>query len=174
MHIGIRMPLMPKPITREQLSCENCGESFEAHAYRADKAKYCSRECYREHRFRKEGACPSCGGAPPRGRRFCSRECWAGHWNRREGERYESRKAKYKARQQAIIAALGGKCIECGISDLRVLEIDHIDPAIKQRPKHRQYPLNVRVVLWEKEMGNLQVLCANCHRIKTHEQTWAR
>lgn len=70
--------------------------------------------------------------------------------------------------------ALGNKCVKCGIDDPRVLDVDHIDPSKKTRPKHRNYPTAIRVALWERETDNLQLLCANCHRVKTHEQSWSR
>lgn len=163
---------MPKPVTRRQLKCLSCEKGFEAHAHRADKARYCSRECYREHRFRKESRCPTCGKKPPAGRRFCTTDCQRGHWNRREGERYERRRLGYWTRKLALVSALGGKCLHCGISDPRVLDIDHIDASKKNKPAHRGYPTPIRLTLWAKEMGNLQLLCANCHRIKTHKETW--
>jgi hypothetical protein len=53
-----------------------------------------------------------------------------------------------------------------------VLDLDHIDAAKKNKPAHRKYPTPIRIKLWEKEMGNLQILCANCHRIKTHDTHW--
>ena len=163
---------MSRNQSRAKKNCLSCGEAFDVHAYRVDAAKYCSRECYREHRFRKEGECPTCGAAPPRGQRFCSKECWRGHWQRREGERYEKRRLSYWKRKLAIVAELGGKCLKCGNDDPRVLDIDHIDPEKKNRPAHRKYPMGIRVVLWRGEMGNLQLLCANCHRIKTHAEHW--
>ena len=165
---------MPKPVTRVRLKCLSCRKAFEAHAYRSDEAKYCSRECYREHRFRTGKTCPACGSKPPRGRRFCSEECWRNHWKDFEGKRYQTRKAGYAARRLAIVQALGGKCLRCGINDHRVLDIDHIERKKKLKPKHRSYPTPVRLALWEQEMQifedgshNLQVLCANCHRLKT-------
>lgn len=87
----------------------------------------------------------------------------------REPERYLRRKARYDAQQREIIASLGGRCARCDITDPRVLEIDHIDGSKKLRPPHRNYSTPVRVKLWAREMDNLQVLCANCHRIKTWE-----
>jgi len=164
-----RYSIMPKPITRVQLKCQSCQKAFEVHAHRAHKAKYCSRACYREARFRTSEKCPCCGKPAPTGRRFCSTKCWKGFWARYEGRRYQKRKAGYNARQRAIIDGLGGKCKRCGQADPRCLDIDHIDSTKKLRPKHRQYPTSIRIKLWEREMDNLQVLCANCHRIKTWE-----
>jgi 5-methylcytosine-specific restriction endonuclease McrA len=160
---------MTKPIPRSRIKCLSCEREFDVHAYRAHKARYCSRECYREHRFRDAADCPACGKKAPPGQRFCGADCRRDYWAEREPERYQKRSAGYRAKQREIIATLGGRCIRCGNNDPRVLEIDHIDGAKKLRPPHRFYSTPVRVNLWAREMGNLQVLCANCHRIKTWE-----
>lgn len=67
---------------------------------------------------------------------------------------------------------MGGACVKCGNNDPRVLDLDHIKPSEKDRAAHGKYPTYIRWRLWEKERDNLQILCANCHRIKTHEETW--
>jgi 5-methylcytosine-specific restriction endonuclease McrA len=61
-------------------------------------------------------------------------------------------------------------CSRCGITDSRVLEFDHMDPATKS------FGINngIRNSLhWERileEIEKCQILCANCHRIRTAEQ----
>ena len=59
-------------------------------------------------------------------------------------------------------------CLHCGIKDWRVLDLDHRDPSAKT--------MNVGKAITNKGMETLKneirkcdVLCANCHRIKTHE-----
>ena len=68
---------------------------------------------------------------------------------------------------------LGGfKCVSCGISDRRVLQIDHIsgirlsrnDP--RQRHVDQMYRDIVKGKLTKKD---LQILCANCNWIKRFE-----
>jgi hypothetical protein len=64
-------------------------------------------------------------------------------------------------------------CSRCGINDIRVLEFDHVDPSTKSfsiaRAMHD-------IVSWDKliaEIQKCQILCANCHKIKTaEEQSW--
>ena len=65
---------------------------------------------------------------------------------------------------------LGGQyCKHCGFNDYRVLQIDHI------YGNGQDMPLNVKgIILYYLENPNiareeLQVLCANCHRIKSLE-----
>lgn len=71
---------------------------------------------------------------------------------------------------------LGGKCQNCGISDSRVLDFDHIDPASKEMLISQRYNLPIGVL--EEEVRKCQLLCANCHRIKTFESggydSWKR
>jgi hypothetical protein len=55
-------------------------------------------------------------------------------------------------------------CTDCGISDPRVLEFDHI------RDKERNIADMVKGHSWstiEKEIAKCEIVCANCHRIRT-------
>lgn len=69
---------------------------------------------------------------------------------------------KYRA---AALDALGGCCMECGNDDPRVLEIDHADGSGGQDRKRRSKVSILRSVVTNH--SDYQLLCANCHRIKT-------
>lgn len=59
------------------------------------------------------------------------------------------------------------KCVDCGIDDIRVLELDH------QRDKEFNVSQKAGILSWEslkKEIDKCEVVCANCHRIRTAEQ----
>ncbi len=69
-----------------------------------------------------------------------------------------------------LMEILGGQfCKNCGFNDERVLQIDHIFG------NGQDMPLTVKgIILYYLENPNiareeLQVLCANCHRIKSLE-----
>jgi hypothetical protein len=47
------------------------------------------------------------------------------------------------------------------------LDFDHLDPATKKRDIAKMHTTNVSTLLLE--IKKCQVLCANCHRIKTHD-----
>jgi len=70
-----------------------------------------------------------------------------------------------------VIQFLGGACIECGYSsDIRALQLDHIhnDGYEDRRKKGRAGKVyRYYVDRLEEAKVNLQVLCANCHSIKT-------
>ena len=67
---------------------------------------------------------------------------------------------------------LANPCIDCGETDLIVLEFDHLDPLTKTA--------NISEMMssytWKrirKEIDKCEVRCANCHRIKTaHQFGW--
>jgi hypothetical protein len=67
------------------------------------------------------------------------------------------------------------KCEDCGISDIRVLEFDHMDATNKSFGISRgvDYTKN-----WEElllEIKKCRILCANCHKIHTaKQQKWYR
>ncbi|CAN5395781.1 hypothetical protein BH10PAT3_BH10PAT3_3910 [soil metagenome] len=61
-------------------------------------------------------------------------------------------------------------CVECGINDVRVLDFDHIDPTTKSFGIAKGIH---NIISWPnilKEIEKCQILCANCHRIRTSEQ----
>jgi hypothetical protein len=76
-----------------------------------------------------------------------------------------TRKWKSNIRKQLLIA-LGGKCVRCGFSDWRALQIDHIEHVGKNRESWSQMVHNILEANTEK----YQLLCANCNTIKKHEK----
>ena len=78
--------------------------------------------------------------------------------------------ATYKKIKKIAILEIkmGNPCNICGENDPRVLDFDHINP------KFKKYSISdltngggysFKTIL--KEMSKCQILCANCHRIKT-------
>jgi hypothetical protein len=80
------------------------------------------------------------------------------------------RKYRNKIRMK-IIELLGGKCVRCGFSDIRALQIDHVNgDGYKDR---RRYNCDVKYRKTLKEIKDgskrYQLLCANCNWIKRWE-----
>lgn len=71
-----------------------------------------------------------------------------------------------------IIEFLGGSCVQCGNSDPRVLEVDHVNGGghkhVQLRGTHGVRRDILSGLLPREEV---QLLCANCHRIKTVSET---
>lgn len=89
---------------------------------------------------------------------------------RRENHRgyyRQASKRNYAKLKQEAITLLGGICVRCGWDDMRCLEIDHIIPVKGDRSV---YGIKLyRSIVTGGSRENLQVLCANCHAIKTYE-----
>jgi hypothetical protein len=60
-------------------------------------------------------------------------------------------------------------CVDCGETDVRVLEFDHV----RGNKSANIATLLNNAISWstiEKEIAKCEVRCANCHRIKTNER----
>lgn len=83
----------------------------------------------------------------------------------------EWQRKQRRERKTAVIAMLGGACEHCGNNDPRVLEIDHVVPL--RRPERTKNSGDAGSELWRRVLtgrvarDNVQLLCANCHAIKT-------
>ena len=74
--------------------------------------------------------------------------------------------------RKATIEALGGKCIKCGFSDTRALQIDHINGGGSKERKNKTFKgifhRNVIKSFLIQE-NKYQLLCANCNWIKRYD-----
>lgn len=80
---------------------------------------------------------------------------------------------KQRRRLQAI-EVLGGGCKRCGEADSDVLQIDHVSPLMRRTSANRQSNWATYMDVLERgDDGTYQVLCLNCHCIKSHEDLTA-
>lgn len=81
-----------------------------------------------------------------------------------EKELAQKTKQQYKKRLKEIKEASG--CVDCGIKNHIVLDFDHL--------KDKKYNVSRMIhdrFSWaaiKKEIAKCEVVCANCHRIRTH------
>ena len=92
-----------------------------------------------------------------------------------EQRRVVQRRSRVRRRSLAI-DALGGCCIECGNRDYRVLEFDHVTPIqwrtngkVKMNGQQNTNSINAMVRAGDDPSSVYQLLCANCHKIKTSD-----
>lgn len=88
-----------------------------------------------------------------------------------ERERKRGNRNSFKTKnQEKVLAYLQSHpCVDCGTTDVRVLEFDHIDPTSKKFEISAKY----WTLSWSNllvEIEKCEVRCANCHRIRTWEQ----
>lgn len=157
-----------RPKNKVTRSCEHCGKEFEVAAYLVKNGygRFCGMTCYHAHRWEHSGKCAYCGEKS--NTRFCTPRCQKSYWNK-YGNGAKKRTRNWQ-RKIDLLNQLGGKCARCGSDDLRVLDIHHVDPSKKVRPENRKYNWSQRLKDWSANKNNLEVLCANCHRIHTWEQ----
>lgn len=90
-------------------------------------------------------------------------------WAKRRGLQIAQKKGYWhKARTEAI-AAYGGKCRCCGVSDYEFLQLHH---AHKDGGKHRRELRSNRIAVWARQnnypAGYLEVVCGSCHNAITY------
>jgi len=149
--------------------CVECGKTFVNSSYNKKnyKASFCCMDCYHKNRWGISKECRWCGKKTG-GKRFCNEECQRSFWNKNEYKLLK--KKRIWERKIGIIRRLGGECVHCGIKDIRVLEINHIDRGKKKRPNKNVYNWTRRLKEWNENIKNLELLCGNCHKIHTWEQ----
>jgi hypothetical protein len=83
----------------------------------------------------------------------------------------EQQRLKKRLRKLEAINYLGGKCEKCGLEfHPSVYEFHHKDPTVKEKDPSKMLQLSwLRVV---KELDKCSLLCANCHRLTHHEESY--
>lgn len=114
----------------------------------------CAMETYEQFRARKNAD----------GRRFRNRNL----------PRYREMAARYaqewrKKVRSDLIRLMGGKCVRCGFSDPRALQLDHLKGGgSKERAGGVRYALFMKLIK-TRDFSGFQLLCANCNFIKREE-----
>ncbi len=90
------------------------------------------------------------------------------HYQRNK-QYYLDKNKRYKNRNIEFIKQykLSHPCADCDISDIRVLEFDHMpgDKKIFNIGEARALSMSLKSL--KKEINKCEVVCANCHRIRT-------
>ena len=94
-------------------------------------------------------------------------------WAKREVSCREAAKRSQKRNAKIIKEEkLKRGCEKCGYNKHHAaLDFDHLDPTKKRRDIAKMHTTNIASL--KAEIEKCQVLCANCHRIKTYEQRLA-
>ena len=75
-----------------------------------------------------------------------------------------------RKRRKLLLDLLGNKCVKCGFSDWRALQVDHINGGgTEERKKTSATYWNVIIRSIKNKENKYQLLCANCNFIKRYE-----
>ncbi len=92
-------------------------------------------------------------------------------YHKKYNKDYQSRKrVQNKTRRDAhkakALEYLGGKCLDCGNNDHRVLVFDHLNDKVDNVSRL----LGKKWDTVQKELDKCELVCANCHKIRTDER----
>lgn len=79
--------------------------------------------------------------------------------------------AKHTAKQRELVRAFktGKPCADCGISfENCAMDFDHLDPNTKKFVISQAVGRGVGITALELEMSKCELVCSNCHRIRTY------
>jgi hypothetical protein len=104
--------------------------------------------------------------------RVCQRKWYKNYYNSvdKERKRLYSNNVESRDRIRKITRdARDRPCMDCGQSyPYYVMDFDHRDPANKEFTVARMVSSNMSPEKVLKEIEKCDVVCANCHRIRTH------
>lgn len=91
-------------------------------------------------------------------------------WRAKNPEKVKEMSRRQYARSMEIIRGLrkNGKCADCGNPDERVLDFDHVPERGKKLRNVTNASLGIKKR--EEELKKCDIVCANCHRIRTFER----
>ena len=101
----------------------------------------------------------------------CAIEEQMRHYHKVGTKKYNRRNQTYRERNKQFFdryRKMFGKCVDCGITDYRVLQFDHLHN--KQYNVSEMIHSGLSISLIKDEIRKCELRCANCHQIKTHYQ----
>ncbi len=122
---------------------------------------------FNKHGERKDGLqshCKDCNRAR-------SRAYYARNKAKHKGIVRANKKRYNKKTQNFLLDYLAAHpCIDCGTTNILVLEFDHMDRSEKLNNISSLLRLDVGPARMSAEVDKCEVRCANCHRVKTHQE----
>jgi len=134
-------------------TCSKCKLEKELYEFNKDKNK-------------KDGHCNWC--------KTCNKENMKSYYkSNKEKVKYENyqNKKKYRVekKEKLLDYLRNNSCIDCGNSDIRVLEFDHV----RGEKKMDVTKMVSSAYSWDKiqeEIDKCEVVCSNCHKIRTYSR----
>ena len=91
------------------------------------------------------------------------------HSERLKAKRNPINLARKRNLRKDILASMGNKCVSCGFTDWRVLQIDHVNGNGREdRTQFKSYEQFYKAIVTSPH--RYQLLCSNCNWIKRYEE----
>lgn len=90
--------------------------------------------------------------------------------NRRAQIKTSNKLAKIRNQEFIIDYLSKHPCIDCGNTDIRVLEFDHLYPQDKKYNISNLILESCSLMTLKKEIQKCVIRCSNCHKIRTQQQ----
>jgi hypothetical protein len=169
-------PMDRNALRRERIAnglCRDCGNvpprtgrkiCLNCHVARTE------RQSRRAAKLKASGQCVQCRALAVEGKTLCQ-QC--------SDFAIESARHRRRENKLAVIERFGGKCSECGESDIRTLTIDHVnnDGNIECAGKSKRITsveFYARLVKDARARIDLKLLCFNCHAKKDLAPWWLK
>jgi len=95
---------------------------------------------------------------PESSNRYC-RDCWNAY-----------RRQYCRSKHKEAVEKLGGKCVVCGIDDIRVLQINHLhDKGHKEKLSKGAISFYRNIVNGKRSIDDLDIRCANHNILYEYE-----
>lgn len=101
--------------------------------------------------------------------RECGKRLTRSHYKRNKRSYLKRNLRAYTERRQLVLEAKSRPCADCGIQyPYYVMDFDHRDGRLKEFSLHAVHRVTKRAIL--REIAKCDVVCANCHRERTHQR----
>lgn len=100
---------------------------------------------------------------------YICRPCDSTHMKKWRSDNKETTNRRYHIVRKTIFIMMGSKCNKCGNTDLRVLQINHIngDGRIELKNNANFYR---DIYTGKRKIDDLELLCANCNILFEYER----
>lgn len=82
------------------------------------------------------------------------------------------KRRRYRVERRELIRQLGGACVQCGCTRVKLLEFDHVAPRTWERVNHNQMT-RLRFYQREAAAGLIELRCRSCNASKGKPESTA-
>lgn len=103
----------------------------------------------------------------------CGKIFTRNHYRNTKRQYLDRNLRSYASRRELVIKAKLQPCVDCGIQyPYYVMDLDHREGVTKMFSLHKVHNATKKAIL--QEIAKCDVVCANCHRERTHQRRMKR